>query len=554
MPDLPYDEAAAGKAVGIFNNLRLPDVPGQPSLGEAGGSWFRQILAYTYGCLDEETGHRLIGEVFLLVPKKNSKTTNAAGLGLTALLLNRVPNAEMMIVGPTKDIANKCFKQICDMIGADPADAVTGEPWLPKRFHIVEGQQQIKDRHTGAILSVKAFSTKVVTGSIPILVIIDELHVLGASPHAEDVLAQLRGGMITRPGSLLVFITTQSDKPPRGVFKKELDYARKVRDGEIKGGNTLVCLYEFPEAFQRSKHKEWLDPKYWRMITPNMGLSIREDALLQLYRKAHEKGIDEEILWASQHANIQIGMGLHNDRWIGVDFWPSASAPLTFEGLLDQSDVVTCGIDGGGLNDLLGFCALGRHHETGIWHAWVRAWAQPIVLERRKQIATQLRDFEADGDLIICSEPVQDILEVAALCAAVNDRGLLPESWGVGLDPYGIAALVQELAGAGLEGDVLAKVTQGAALSSSVWTCERRLSDGTMLHADQPLMNWCVSNAKTEQRGNAVMITKAISGTGKIDPLIALYNAASLMARNPEAAGNRTSPWDDPEFSIRNKR
>jgi hypothetical protein len=43
--------------VAIFNNLRLPDVPGQPAMAEAAGDWFRDIVRAAFGSLDR-TGAR----------------------------------------------------------------------------------------------------------------------------------------------------------------------------------------------------------------------------------------------------------------------------------------------------------------------------------------------------------------------------------------------------------------------------------------------------------------------------------------------------------------
>lgn len=550
--DLDLDEAEGDRAVAIFDNLHLPDVPGTPALKEACGEWYRDIVRATFGSEDPETRERRVREIFALVPKKNSKTTYSAALGLTALLMNKTPNVEMMIVGPTQDIADLCFSQAKGMIEMDPPDPDTGESYLPKRFHVQDSSDKvIKCRVTGATLEVKTFDMSVVTGRIPQLTIIDELHILSARSFASRVIGQIRGGMITRPDTLLLFITTQSDQPPAGAFKTELDHARRVRDGLETGGTILPVLYEFPEAMQIDEAKPWRDPKNWPMVLPNLGRSITIDRLKTLYDKAKSSGIEEEIRWASQHLNIQIGLGLHTDRWIGADFWlKRGNRALTFEDILDTSDVVTAGIDGGGLDDMYGLALLGRHRKTRKWQAWARAWLQPEALDRRKSNVETYRDFERQGDLVICEEATQDVTEIAELLARVKFAGLFPDKNGIGLDPYGVAALIDELAGVGISEELTA-IGQGTRLSPAVWGAERKLKDGTLVHGDQPLLSWCVGNARTEQRGNAVLITKAVSGTAKIDPLIALFNSVMLMSRNPEAAGSRMSPWEDSNFTVR---
>ena len=551
IPDLPLDEGAAERAVDVFNNLRLPDVPGTPSLGEAAGEWMRDIVRAVFGSMDTSAGafaSRQVGEVFILVPKKNAKTTSAAAIALTFMLLNERRHADMLIIGPTQKISDVAFEQAKGMIDSDP------EGYLQKRFHVQDHKKTIMCRVTKARLMIRTFGMDVLTGAKPVFCLIDEVHILGSIPHAADVIRQIRGGMLPFPEALLVMITTQSDHPPAGVFKSELQYARGVRDGSItENVRLLPVLYEFPEDIQTSEDQKWLDPGIWFMVTPNLGRSINLDRLVEGFERAKHDGPGEIAAWATQHLNVEVGLALHTDRWIGADYWRSCAEPcLTKEELLRRCDVVVAGFDGGGLDDLAGLVLIGRCRETRKWLFWAHAWAQTDVFQKRKEIAARLRDFEVDGDLTVCAEgdPQRDFREVTQIISEINDLGLLPSQGAVGLDTYGVADLVDMLLEAGLSEDQLVGVPQGYKLSSAIWGMERKLKDRSLLHGGAPMMNWVLGNAKAELRGNNIYISKSAAGKAKIDPLTAGFNAFQLMARNPEPAGHGSMLLDMDEVLV----
>ena len=47
-------------------------------------------------------------------------------------------------------------------------------------------------------------------------------------------------------------------------------------------------------------------------------------------------------------------------------------------------------------------------------------------------------------------------------------------------------------------------------------------------------MTWAVGNARVEPKGNAILVTKQASGSAKIDPLMAAFNAIALMVTKPQ--------------------
>jgi phage terminase large subunit-like protein len=516
IPKLPLIATEAAKARAIFEVLRLPDVPGQPALREAAGPWQGDLVAALFGSYDPIAAERHLREFFVLVPKKNNKTTGGAGIMLTALLMSRRPNAEFLLVAPTHEVSEIAYAQALGMVALDPH--------LKRTCHVQPNLKKITYRPTGAFLKVKSFDPKIVTGTKPAGVLLDELHVIAEQHNADRVIGQLRGGMISQPEAFFLTITTQSERAPAGVFLAELNKARAVRDGRLKAP-LLPLLYELPKGL------DWRDPVNWPLVNPNNGYSIDVARLLADYEAAEVAGIEELRRWASQHLNVEIGLALRSDNWSGAEYWEGAARHLPLEMVLELSDVIEVGIDGGGLDDMLGLAVLGREASTGDWLLWSHAWLHPIALERRKGEAPRFRDFAAAGDLTIVAAIGDDVDDVSAIVERCANTGKLDK---VGVDPVGIAPIVEALIALGLEADDVLGVPQGWRLSGAIKTTERKLAEGVFHHGGAALMAWCAGNARVEPRGNAITITKQAAGFCKIDPLAALFNAAALMSMNPE--------------------
>lgn len=560
---IPFDPLfpdVADAKMALFTSLRLMDVTGQPTIGEACDEWFLNFARTVFGAYDQERGEQLITEFMLLISKKNAKSTLAAALFLTEVTLGWRHEDENLILAPTKEVADNSFKPAAAMIRADDE--------LKHLLHIQDHIRLITQRSTRATLKVVAADSGTVSGKKASRVLVDELWLFGPQANAGDMFQEATGGQVSRPEGYTLWLTTQSDKPPQGIFKDKLNYFRQIRDGTIVDNKKLPVLYEFPpEMVEADEH---LKPQNFYVTNPNLGRSVSQGWLESKFAEKSRGDMADRQVWFAKHLNIEIGVGLRTDRWTGAQFWKqSADRAVTLEEILSRCEVAVIGLDGGGLDDLYGMTVVGREtveieieaeaapEETQVpvngrkqvkrWLSWSHAWAYEVVLETRKSIAGKLRELEKAGELTILKNGEMDesglpadIAGIVGIVIRVRDAEML---YCVAVDPAGLGELTDALAGEAIEPGTPSShtrnfymgVTQGWALMNAMKTAERKLANGSLVHADQALMDWCVANLKIEPTATAIRPTKQNAGDAKIDPAIALFNAVTVMATNPDA-------------------
>lgn len=522
----PMFPDVAARAYKIFSRLRVADAIGCPPVGKSITQNDKDFVNLLFGSLDLSTGRRLIQEYFYLLAKKNGKSTHAAAIMLTALILNWRNSADFFILAPTVDVADNNYIPLREMIKADPV--------ICNLLKIQNHIRTITHLKTGARLRVVAATAESVAGKKGTGILIDELWLFGKRANSEDMIREAIGGLASRPEGFVIYLSSQSEEPPAGAFRSRLDYARGVRDGRIDDNSFLPIIYEFPRDVVEKR--EYLDPKNFYITNPYVGISVDQRFLERELFKAQKEDGDMLNGFLSKHLSVEVSTRLRSDRWAGADLWDGCTdESLTLDSIVESSDILTCGIDGGGLDDLYALAVMGRDKDSGVWRVWVRAWVNANVLEIRLKISGMLKDFHEDKLLNIVESKGDDIRQAVDIVEAVYDSGKL---FQVGVDPYGIAQTVEEIQSRGIPEDMIVGIAQGWKLISTIKGIERRLSEKKFFHEESAMLNWAVGNARTKAVGNAVSITKQESLNAKIDPLIAIFNAGACMA----AAGSAVSP------------
>jgi len=521
IPCGPLFKSEADEALEVFKALRVVDVPGAPTVGEIARPWILDFAAAFFGAYDPESGKRLIRTYYLKVPKKNWKSGITAFLMGTLLIRNWRESGEFGIIAPTTEVANNAFGPLKHAIRKDEE--------LSDLLLVQDHIRTITHRTTKATLQVVAAESDTVSGKKFIVTLVEELWQFGKRANADGMLMEATGGMASRDEGAVIYITTESDDPPAGVYAAKNTYARKVRDGEIVDPTFLPVLYEWPTHMVKSK--AYMDISNAGIVNPNLGASVSTEWMRASFEEKKAESERAFQTFLAKHLNVEVGLALRSERWVGADYWERCADPaLTLDDVIAASDVLEVGIDFGGADDWFALCVLGRHATTGAWLHWCKSWAHTDAFERRKSEAARWRDFIAQGDLVEVAAIDDQITEAVSIVMQCESTGLLDK---VAVDTYKVQSLDDALTEAGFDRERIVGIPQGWKLIGAIYAIERKLAAGKFRHGGRPIMAYAIGNAKAVPKGNNIAIEKQTAGASKIDPVLALFHAASALSMAP---------------------
>lgn len=470
--------------------------------------WQRDKVIHPLFGWKRPDGTRKYRTAYVEVPRKNGKSTLAAGIALTLLFADQEAGAEVYSAAGDRTQAGIVFNVARQMVQNSPDLKRISELY---RSSIVAPQTASSYR----VLSADAYTKH---GLNAHGVIFDELH---AQPNRElwDVLTTSTGAR-RQP---LIFALTTAGYDRNSICWELHEYACKVRDGIIKDESFLAVIYA------AGKEDDWTDPKVWHKANPNLGVTIKLDYFKQKCANAQEMPSAENT-FKRLHLDIWTEQAT---RWIPIERWDACGKAVK----VGELEGVPCfaGLDLSSTLDVtalnLTFPVDGRYKQ--IWRFWIP----------EENIAQRVRRDRVPYDLWVRQGFIKategNVVDYEVVRADVNQ---LREEFNIrqiAYDPWSATQLATQLQGDGFE---MVPFRQGfASMSPAAKEFEKLVLGKKIDHGGNPVARWMMSNISVEMDAAGNIKPSKKRSTEKIDGIVAAIMAvgrSALQQEEPEYDGS----------------
>jgi phage terminase large subunit-like protein len=496
-----FDAGAAELAVDFFRECLVH------TKGELAGQPLRlapwqaeQIIRPLFGWKRAD-GTRRYREAYIEVPKKNGKSTLAAGIALYMLFADGEIGAEVYSCAGDKDQARIVFNDAKLMRAMSPE--------LRKRSRAYK--DAIAVLPTASKYQVLSSDAPTKHGLNPHAILFDELHV---QPNRE-LWDTVTTGVAARRQPLIVAITTAGYDRASLCWEKH-DYALKVRDGSIADPHFLAVIYA------ASEQDDWRDPATWAKANPNYGLSVKPEYFLGQIKKA-----EDSLAYLNTFKRLHLNLWTESlTRWLPPDGWQACGGLVDADALAGRP--CYAGLDLSTTTDLTAFALLFPPAAgEALWSLLTYFWCPEAMIRRRSQRDRVPYDVWArEGFLRSTPGDVVDYDIVRSDIRALGTRYRIHE---IAYDRWNASQLVTQLQE---DGARLTPFGQGfASMSAPTKDFEKLIVGQKLRHGDQPVLRWMAANVVlAKDAADNWKPTKAKS-TGRIDGVVASIMALGCALR-----------------------
>lgn len=456
--------------------------------------WQRTIVRDLFDTRQPD-GLRQYRTAYVSVPRKNGKTTLAAGIGLYWLFEAGEPGSEIYCVAGDRDQASIAFDMARKMVEQNPA--------MESACRIF--RHSIVRPDTGAHFKVLSSDAAGKHGYSPDLVIFDELHV----QRSRELWDVMRTGMGARQQPLMLAITTAGIFDKQSIAYEVYDYACKVRDGVIEDPTFYAAIWE------AAHDADWTDKAVWQLANPNLGVTVAESFLEQECAVAQETPSYQNTFrrlylnqWTEQAT-----------RWLDMATWDRCDASAE----LDPDLPVYAGLDLSTTTDVSAWVLVQQQGDSYAVQPTFFIPSDSITRRSRKD-GVPYDAWKRDGHVIATPG---NVVDYAFIRDRINEDAKRYRLAEIAYDPWNatqLAVQLQEESGLRMK-----EFRQGwVSMNEPTKELEKLAVDRRLRHGGHPVLRWMASNVtvKEDPAGN-IKPDKAKS-TERIDGIVALVMAIGL--------------------------
>lgn len=455
--------------------------------------WQEQWIRELYGWVRPD-GTRRFRSAFLFVAKKNGKSTLLAALAAYHFLGEGEPRAEIYTAATTRKQASIIFGEAMSMVNASPH--------LASRVKCVPHLKTMVCPSTGSVFEALSGEADANDGPSASYVAFDELH----RQRDDGLWNTLKYAGAGREQPLMVALTTAGDRAD-SLCRQEYDYAKKIESGVIPNVSHHVRIYE------AQADCDILDRDAWAAANPSLGHILKVSDFAD---DARDAAVDPRKAPAFRRFRLNQWVGA-GDRFLDWEAWRALGDPaLALSAFSGDQGIV--GLDLASVHDLTAAAFLFGQEDR--WRLITKFWA-PLegVEERERRDRVPYRLWAEQGRLELTPGRVTDYGAIFRFVTAVVREIKLK----VLLDPWNATQVGQALEREGLE--VIEIGQRMANLNEPTKKLRRTVENSTLRHDDNPVMNWCVTNAVSITDTNENMKIDKKKSRGRIDGLAATINA-----------------------------